>query len=343
MMAGTTGSSGAVRFIFERDGYSSDQTIRLNSYSYQYITECTPGATVYTVEDQFKRSDFITTGPYVAYMYGSELYLKGNLNGACINLDQVSGSTAVVYVQEDTTIGGNHCLLYNFQKDIDLRIRPGKTLTLNAQTPGEFRYMGAIRANDGGDVTISGGGTLDINATGSTEAADSNSFLSGIRGSNVTLENCTAEGFEGSPTVNILMDNRYSGPEGDKVIGISAGKLTVKDDTQLRINVYGRTLNTSSDSNTGEAYHTGNGGRSNRAISASSMELLNNASLTIFSYKNVISDICLGGSGEVLRVDTSGYLNIRNDGNIERYALDGSGANDDMLATYRDYPTDNIY
>lgn len=342
MLAGT-GTSGAVRFIFEEDGYNSDQTIRLNSYSYQYITECKPGATVYTVEDQYKRKDFITTGPYVAYMYGSDLYLKGTLNGACINFDQVSGSTAVVYVQEDTTIGGNHCLLYNFQGDVNLRIRPGKTLTLNAQTPGEFRYMGAIRANDGGDVSISGGGTLAINATGSEAAVDPRDFLSGIRGSNVTLENCTEKGFEGSPTVNILMDNRQSGPEGDKVIGISAGKLTVKDDTQLRINVYGRALNASSNSNTGEAYHTGNGGRSNRAISASSMELLNNASLTIFSYKNVISDICLGGSGEVLKVDTSGYLNIRNDGNIERYALDGPGANDAMLATYKDHPSSNIY
>ena len=341
--AAASGTSGAVRFIFERDGYGSDQTIRLNSYSYEYITECTPGATVHTVEDQYERYNFITTGNYVAYMFGSDLYLKGNLNGACINLDQVSGSTAVVYVQEDTTIGGNHCLLYNFQGNIDLRIRPGKKLTLNAQTPGEFRYMGAIRANDGGNVTISGGGTLEINATGSTEAVDSRSFLSGIRGSNVTLENCTAEGFEGSPTVNILMDNRYSGPEGDKVIGISAGKLTVKDDTKLRINVYGRALNTSNDSNTGEGYYGGNGGRSNSAINASSMELLNNASLTIFSHKNVISDICLGGSGEVLTVDTSGYLNIRNDGNIERYALDGPGANDAMLATYKDYPTSNIY
>lgn len=175
-----------------------------------------------------------------------------------------------VYVQEDTTIGGNHCLLYNFQGDVNLRIRTGKTLTLNAESPGEFRYMGAIRANDGGDVTISGGGTLEINATGSTEAVDSRSFLSGIRGSNVTLKNCTKTGFEGSPTVNILMVNRYSLPEGNKVFGISAGKLTVKDGTRLRINVYDRALNTSNDSNT----------------------------------------------GEVLMVDTSGYLNIQNDGTI---------------------------
>ena len=339
--AGPSDAFGYVRFVFERDGYGSDQTVRLNGY--QYITECRPGATVYTVEDEFARQGFITTGEYVAYMCGSNLHLKGNLNGACINLDGVIDSSPYVYVQEDTTIGGNHCLLYNFQGNVNLRIRPGKTLTLNAQSPGQFRYMGAIRANDGGDVSISGGGTLNINATGSTEAVDSRSFLSGIRGSNVTLENCTKTGFEGSPTVNILMDNRYSGPEGDKVIGISAGKLTVKDDTQLRINVYGRALNTSNDSNTGEGFYGGTGGRVNRAISASSMELLDKASLTIFSHKNVMSDICLGGSGEVLTVNTSGYLNIQNDGNIERYALDGTGANDAMLAMYRDYPTDNIY
>ena len=339
--AGPSDAFGTVRFIFERDGYGSDQTIKLKSY--QYITECRPGATVYTVEDEFARQDFITTGEYVAYMCGFNLHLKGNLNGACINLDNVLDPSPYVYVQEDTTIGGNHCLLYNFQNDVNLRIRTGKKLTLNAQSPGEFRYMGAIRANDGGDVSISGGGTLEINATGSTEAVDSRSFLSGIRGSNVTLENCTKTGFEGSPTVNILMDNRYSGPEGDKVIGISAGKLTVKDDTQLRINVYGRALNTSNDSNTGEGFYGGTGGRVNRAISASSMELLDKASLTIFSHKNVISDICLGGSGEVLTVNTSGYLNIQNDGNIERYALDGPGANDAMLAMYRDYPTYNIY
>ena len=339
--AGPSDAFGTVRFIFERDGYGSDQTIKLKSY--QYITECRPGATVYTVEDEFARQDFITTGEYVAYMCGFNLHLKGNLNGACINLDNVLDPSPYVYVQEDTTIGGNHCLLYNFQNDVNLRIRTGKKLTLNAQSPGEFRYMGAIRANDGGDVSISGGGTLEINATGSTEAVDSRSFLSGIRGSNVTLENCTKTGFEGSPTVNILMDNRYSGPEGDKVIGISAGKLTVKDDTQLRINVYGRALNTSNDSNTGEGFYGGTGGRVNRAISASSMELLDKASLTIFSHKNVMSDICLGGSGEVLTVNTSGYLNIQNDGNIERYALDGTGTNDAMLAMYRDYPTDNIY
>ena len=39
--AGPSDAFGTVRFIFERDGYGSDQTIKLKSY--QYITECRPG------------------------------------------------------------------------------------------------------------------------------------------------------------------------------------------------------------------------------------------------------------------------------------------------------------
>lgn len=71
------------------------------------------------------------------------------------------------------------------------------------------------------------------------------------------------------------------------------------------------------------------------------MKLLNDASVDIISHANVMSDIRLWGSGEVLTVDTTGHLNILNEGNIQRYNPDiGTEA---TLALYRDYPTSNIY
>ena len=336
-MAGSD-SFGTVRLTFTEDSVFSDQVIKLKGY--QYIKECKVGATVYDVPE-LETQDFKTNGEYVAYMYGNNLYLKGNLDGACIDLQSVSSyGTVDVFVQDDTTMSGNHCLLYNFRKGIDLHILPGKTLTMNLERPGTFRYTGAIRTQEGGDVTITGGGTLNINFVGDP-TVENGIPVSGIDAGKVTLEYREFSQFVGSPTVNINMNNGESGPEGDAVTGISAGTLTVKDGAKLNIEVTGRALNTDNDSTTGEGYYGGTLGRVNMAISATQMKLLNDASVDIISHANVISDIRLWGGGEALTVDTTGHLTIVNEGNIQRY--DPEIPTQATYALYRDYPTYNIY
>ena len=86
MMAGGSDSFGTVRLTFTEDSVFSDQVIKLKGY--QYIKECKVGATVYDVPE-LETQDFKTNGEYVAYMYGNNLYLKGNLNGACIDLQSL--------------------------------------------------------------------------------------------------------------------------------------------------------------------------------------------------------------------------------------------------------------
>ena len=76
----------------------------------------------------------------------------------------------------------------------------------------------------------------------------------------------------------------------------------------------------------------------NRAITAKRLELLDNASLEIVSFKNVIHDIYLTAeSGDALTVDTTGFLNIRNKGNIQRYD-EGTWQH-----LKHDYPKNNIH
>ena len=301
LRAGGSDAFGEARLTFTKDSVFTDQVIKLKGY--QYIKECKVGATVYDVPE-LEAPEFKTTGDYVAYMSGSSLYLKGDLNGACIDLQYVDSPGGVnVFVQDDTTMSGNHCLLYNFRNSIDLHILPGKTLNLNLERPGAFRYTGAIRTQEGGDVTITGGGTLNINFVGDP-TVENGIPVSGIDARDVTLEYRKYSQFIGSPTVNINMNNGKSGPEGDAVTGIEASKLTVKDDAKLSIEVSGRSVKRSGESDSGS--------RVNRAISAFSMELLNNASVDIISRKNVVTDIYLFGGGEALTVDTTGHLNIKN-------------------------------
>ena len=325
--AGGSDAFGEARLTFTKDSVGSgNQVIKLKGY--QYITECTPNAEVYTVPE-LETQDFKDTGNYVAYMYGSRLYLKGNLNDACIDLQYVDSPGGVdVFVQDDTTMSGNHCLLYNFRNSIDLHILPGKTLNLNLERPGTFRYTGAIRTQEGGDVTITGGGTLNINFNGDPTVENGTS-VSGINAGNVTLKYREYSAFIGSPTVNINMKNGNSGPEGDAVTGIKAGKLTVKNDAKLKIEVSGRNVKNSGESDSS--------GRVNRAISASSMELLDNASVDITSYKNVVTDIYLFGSGEALTVNTTGHLNIKNQSMVTF-----ADQSDDWNRRFG-YPDSNIY
>ena len=325
--AGGSDAFGEARLTFTKDSVGSgNQVIKLKGY--QYITECTPNAEVHTVPE-LETQDFKDTGNYVAYMYGSRLYLKGNLNGACIDLQYVDSPGGVdVFVQDDTTMSGNHCLLYNFRNSIDLHILPGKTLNLNLERPGTFRYTGAIRTQEGGDVTITGGGTLNINFVGDP-TVENGIPVSGINAGNVTLKYREYSQFIGSPTVNINMNNGGSGPEGDAVTGIKAGKLTVKDDAKLKIEVSGRNVKNSGESDSS--------GRVNRAISASSMELLDNASVDITSYKNVVTDIYLFGGGDALTVNTTGHLNIKNQ-SIVTFA----DQSDEWNRRFG-YPSSNIY
>ena len=313
--------------------FGNDQTITLRGYD--YITECTPNAEVKTVSE-FDAQEFKTTGNYVAYMCGTDLHLKGNLNGACIKLNHVAEKLySDVYVQDDTTISGNNCLLFNYGKGIYLHIRPGKTLTLNLESPGTHKYTGAIRTQSGGDVEIYGGGTLNINFNGSGNTAVTNGKLVyGIHAGNVTMENGSKTGFAGSPTVNINMDNGGSDFNGDAVMGIDANVLTVKDKARLNIEVTGRALDPTKE---GISYAEGaTQGRVNMAIRADSMKLLDSASVDITSHANVISDIYLTGEGEVLTVNTTGHLNIKNEGNIDRYPKEDDGVDT------RDLPDGNI-
>ena len=310
--------------------FGNGQTITLNGYD--YITECTPNAEVKTVSD-FDAQEFKTTGNYVAYMCGTDLHLKGNLNGACIKLNGVDERLySTVYVQDDTTISGNNCLLFNYEKGIFLHIRPGKTLTLNLKSPGTHKYPGAIRTQSGGDVEIYGGGTLNINFNGSGNPAVTNGKLvRGIQAGNVTLGNGYKTGFDGSPTVNINLNNGGSSYEGDAVQGISTSDLTVKDKARLNIEVTGRALDPET-----EGYSRPSSGRVNMAINVDRMMLLDDASVDIISHANVISDIYLTGSGEVLTVNTTGHLNIKNEGNIDRYQKESDGVD------LRDLPLANI-
>ena len=325
--AGGSDAFGEARLTFTKDSVGSgNQVIKLKGY--QYITECTPNAEVYTVPE-LETQDFKDTGNYVAYMYGSRLYLKGDLNGACIDLQYVDSPGGVdVFVQDDTTMSGNHCLLYNFRNSIDLHILPGKTLTMNLERPGAFRYTGAIRTQEGGDVTITGGGTLNINFNGDPDVENGTS-VSGINAGDVTLEYRKYSAFIGSPTVNINMNNGGSGPEGDAVTGIKAGKLTVKDDAKLNIKVSGRNVKKSGESDSN--------GRVNRAISSGTMQVLDNASVDIISRKNVVTDIYLFGDGEALTVNTTGHLNIKNQ-SIVTFA----DQSDEWNRRFG-YPSSNIY
>lgn len=323
---GGSDSFGVARLTFTKDSVYSDQVIKLKGY--QYIKECKVGATVYDVPE-LETDDFKTNGEYVAYMYGSNLYLKGDLNGACIDLQSVDSPGGVdVFVQDDTTMSGNHCLLYNFRNSIDLHILPGKTLTMNLERPGAFRYTGAIRTQEGGDVTITGGGTLNINFVGDP-TVENGIPVSGINAGKVTLEYRKYSAFIGSPTVNINMNNGKSGPEGDAVTGIKAGRLTVKDDAKLSIEVSGRNVKNSGESDSG--------GRVNRAISSGTMQVLDNASVDIISHKNVVTDIYLFSGGEALTVNTTGHLNIKN-----KSMVTFADQSDDWNRRFG-YPNINIY
>ena len=340
LRAGGSGDAyGKVQIRFENmDSTGPNDQIFLSDR--QYIEVCNRYATVRTVNvegNELAGDNFISTGKYIAYYYSGILYLKGTFNGAFIDLQQArtpsSTQYAYVVVQDDTTMSGKPCLLYANNRHIDLRIPTGKTLTLIANHSTDIDFPGAIYTHyENNGVTISGGGTLDIDYVGREGSTERRKAVYGIFASEVTLEhNGNDPRYFGSPTVKINMINGQSNSKGDAVRGISTSDLTVKDKAKLSIEVSGRALDPKT-----EGYSESSSGRVNTAIDANRMMLLDDASLDIISHRNVINDIYLTGNGDALTVNTTGHLNIKNEGNIDRYPEPNDGVD------LRDLPTANI-
>ena len=305
-------------------------------YNGMYITECDPGARVWSGVPN-NQSDYL-----VWYLEGI-LYLNGNLQDVRINLRNAdrfpneSQRSVLVYVKDNVTMSGYDTLLdLQDGTNATLHIVPGKRLTLNLTRNAQSTTRGAaIYGAGGSNLTVIGGGELHINAYGSGDKSGAYTYTFGIalRG-DLTLSSGIYSA--GSPDVQIKVSNDSTNTESDKVIGVDVNGLTVKDESFLKIDVTGRALDpkTEGDSYADDAIW----GRVNGAISAGSMKLLDKASVDIISRKNVVSDIALTGGGEVLRVDTEGYFHITNYGNITRYPDD-----DDHKHKLFDHPDANIY
>ena len=322
---------GFASFQFRQSGVNA-----IHLHSGEYINDC-KGDTVPTMWQSTDKYpdiyDFIRDGDYKALHYHGFLYLKGelDLHGANINVDMMKlgfGISPKIQVQENAGLYNSDSLIYSYDTGVEIFLPAGKKLELNAVRPGlgNQLYPGAIRV--AGEVTITGGGTLDIRYTLiKTESGTTPRTLFGIYGGNgVTLRGNKYDGT--GPTVNIKMDSGAFGPEANDVVGIrSGGDLIIKGDSKVKIEMTGHKLG---QKDTEEDV--------NRAITAKRLELLDNASLEIVSYKNVIHDIVLTAEdGDVLKVDTTGFLNIRNKGNIQRYD-EGTWQH-----LKNDYPKSNIH
>ena len=316
-----TVSQPAMRAAGDKYGFASFQfnvsgEKAIHLHSGEYINKCVGGTvpTVWQSTDEYPDIyDFIRDGDYKALHYHGFLYLKGDLDlhGANINVDMMKlgfGISPKIQVQENAGLYNSDSLIYSYDTGVEIFIPTGKKLELTARFPGVQKYPGAIRV--AGEATITGGGRLDITYTlVSIESGTTPRTLVGIYGGNgVTLRGNKYEGT--GPTVNIKMDSGAFGPEANDVVGIrSGGDLIIQDDSKVKIEMIGHKLG-----------QTETEADVNRAITAKRLELLNNASLEILSHKNVIHDIVLTAeSGDVLKVDTTGFLNIRNKGNIQRY------------------------
>ena len=323
-----------IQLKFSEDYISSSDRVLLRDC--EYITASGPNAIPKLLPaDELEQVEFAQNGDYVALYYNGCLNLKDDLRGACIDMQaprwgDIKVKTMMINVRDNVTLDGKSCLLYGYDQNLWLRIAPGKTLTINADRSQLYKYRAAIYSN-GGDVTVSGGGTLNINYQGKTNPGESEfKIVEGIYGRWVSFEYDDDPRYLGSPTVNINMNNGESGPEGDAVYGIHATSgLTVEDDAKLKIEVTGRNIKSSGESDSN--------GRVNHAIVGKSMSVLDNASVDIISHKNVVTDISLTGDGDALTVNTTGHLNIKNEGNV-------TFADQDADWNLRNgYPSDNIY
>lgn len=323
-----------IQLKFSEDYISSSDRILLRDC--EYIVKNSPDATpILLPAGELEQVDFVQNGDYVALYYNGCLNLKGDLTGACIDMQaprwgDIKVKTMMINVRDNVTLDGKSCLLYGYDQNLWLRIAPGKTLTINADRSQLYKYRAAIYSN-GGDVTVSGGGTLNINYQGKTNPGENEyKIVEGIYGSWVSFEYDDDPRYLGSPTVNINMNNGESGPEGDAVYGIHATSgLTVEDDAKLKIEVSGRNVKRSGESDSN--------GRVNHAIVGKSMSVLDNASVDIISHKNVVTDISLTGDGDALTVNTTGHLNIKNEGNVTFADQDAD------WNRKNGYPSDNIY
>ena len=323
---------GYASFQFRQSGVKA-----IYLHSGEYINDC-KGDTVPTTWQATAAYpdiyDFIRDGDYKALHYQGFLYLKGDLDlhGANLNVDMMKlgfGISPKIHVREDASLYNSDSLIYSYDTGVEIYLPTGKTLALNAVRPGPGNqlYPGAIRA--AGEVTITGGGTLNILYTlTSTESGTTPRTLFGLYGGEgVTLRGSENHGT--GPTVNIKMDSGAFGPEANDVVGIYSGRgdLIIKGDSKVKIEMLGHKLGQKT---TEEDV--------NWAIKAKRLELLDNASLEILSHKNVIHDIVLTAeSGDVLTVDTTGFLNIRNKGDIQRYD-EGTWQH-----LKHDYPKNNIH
>ena len=339
MMAGGTATPDPryshIQLKFSEDYISDSDSDRVLLRDCEYITASGPNAIPKLLpEDELEQVEFAQNGDYVALYYNGSLHLKGNLRGACIDMQAARYSdahvkTMMIYVRDNVTLDGKSCLLYGYDQHLWLHIAPGKTLTINADRNQLYKYRAAIYSNEG-DVTVSGGGTLNINYQGKTNPGEYEyKIVEGIYGSRVSFEYDDYSLYLGSPTVNINMNNGESGPEGDAVYGIRASVLTVEDDAKLKIEVTGRNVKSAGESDSD--------GRVNHAIVGNSMSVLDNASVDIFSHKNVVTDIFLTGDGDALTVNTTGHLNIKNEGNVTF-----ADESDDWNRRFG-YPNNNIY
>ena len=337
MMAGGTATPDPryshIQLKFSEDYIGDSDRVLLRDC--EYITASGPHAIPKLLPaDELEQVEFAQNGDYVALYYNGSLHLKGDLRGACIDMQaprygDIKVKTMMIQVRDDVTLDGKSCLLYGYDQHLWLRIAPGKTLTINADRSQLYKYRAAIYSNTG-DVTVSGGGTLNINYQGKTNPGENEyKIVEGIRGGKVSFKYDDNSQYLGSPTVNINMNNGESGPEGDAVYGIRASVLTVEDDAKLKIEVSGRNVKRSGESDSN--------GRVNHAIVGNSMSVLDNASVDIISHKNVVTDISLTGDGDALTVNTTGHLNIKNEGNVT------FADQDDDWNLRNGYPRDNIH
>lgn len=184
-----------IQLKFSEDYISSSDRVLLRDC--EYITVSGPHAVPKLLPaDELEQVEFAQNGDYVALYYNGSLHLKGDLRGACIDMQaprygDVKVKTMMIQVRDDVTLDGKSCLLYGYDQNLWLRIAPGKTLTINADRSQLYKYRAAIYSN-GGDVTVSGGGTLNINYQGKTNPGENEyKIVEGIYGSWVSLSMMT--------------------------------------------------------------------------------------------------------------------------------------------------------
>lgn len=304
----------------------NNESRAITLYSGQYIVYCNASTPVLNAIGE-------PTDGYLVWYHEGILYLNGNLQDVKINLCNAKRfppkQSVLVRVVNDVVMSGYDVLLQlQDGPDAKLQIDTGKSLTLNltktAQSPGRGY---AIYGREGTKLTVCGGGELNINTVGRNEGKY---YAGGI----VLSGDLTLEDDGGSPYVNINVTGGTSGFNGDQAFGIDVKNLKVKDDSTLKI-----TIESGRDFDPATEYWTKpqNVIQKNYAISAGTMEVLGKASVEIVSKKNVVTDVMLGGGdGTALKVDTEGYFNIWNQGNIVRYP------ETDILHTHHDHPYTNI-